>query len=145
MLAGSGIGRILEENIHTSGRTPPGRARYRPRMVKATHGGGSDSGRETPKVVSVVTLDGRAETALLALAASVACGLEAPLAAAILDCASEREVRVDGVDWLDQTTGSGVAARIAGQRVVLGNATFFTQLGLSLESLGEWPERLQRQ
>jgi P-type Cu+ transporter len=109
-------------------------------MVKTTHDGHDGSGRGTPKVVSVVTLDGRGEPALLALAARLARGLDAPLAAAILDSASERDVHATGVDGLDQATGAGVAARIAGRRVVLGDSTFFKELGLSFESLGDGPE-----
>lgn len=115
-------------------------------MVKTTHGGRDGLAEsQRPRVVSVVTLDGHDEPAFLALAASLARGLEAPLAAAILESARERQVRASEVDGLDQRAGAGVAAGVGGQRVVLGNSPFFEQLGLTLDRLGDWPERLRRQ
>jgi FtsP/CotA-like multicopper oxidase with cupredoxin domain len=115
-------------------------------MVKPMHGeGGKGSGRETPKVVSVVTLGGCDERPLLALAASLARGMDSPLAAAILDGAAERDVPVERVDRLEPSSGAGVSARIGGRWVVLGDSTFLGELGLSQEGLGDWPERLRRQ
>ena len=98
-----------------------------------------------PKVVSVVTLDGGDERSLLALAARLAGGLDAPLATAILESARECDVPVGDVDSLHETAGAGVAASVAGQAVVLGNAVLFGELGLSLDRLGGWPERMRRQ
>jgi Cu+-exporting ATPase len=37
----------------------------------------------------------------------------------------------------------GIGA-VAGHTVVLGNAAFFSDLGLSIDTLGDWPERLRQ-
>ena len=97
-----------------------------------------------PRIVSVVALDGRDETSLLRLAAGCACGLEAPLAAAIVDGARERDIAVIEVERMRQTTGTGVAASVGGHTVVIGNAALFTDLGLSLDTLDDWADRLRR-
>lgn len=98
----------------------------------------------TSRVVSVVALDGRDESALLALAASLARGLETPLAAAIVASAHEREIQIAEVDQFHDATCTGIAASVAGHAVVLGSSALFADLGLSVEGLGEWPERMRQ-
>ena len=95
-------------------------------------------------LVSVVALDGLDESAVLSLAAGVAGGLDAAIAAAILDSARERDIPVRAVDQLRDTTRKGVAGSVEGHAVVVGNAALFADLGLSLESFGDWPDRLRR-
>ena len=95
-------------------------------------------------LVSVVALDGLAESAVLALAAGVAGGLDAALAAAILDSARERDIQVRVADQLRDATRQGGAGWVDGHAVVVGNAALFADLGLSLESFGAWPDRLRR-
>src|SRR5688572_6454528 len=90
-------GRILQGKIQTTGRTRCSRGRYPQQMLK-------------PRLVSIVALDGRDDGALLALAAGAARGLEAPLGAAILESARERDVALPAVDLLHETTGAGVVA-----------------------------------
>lgn len=97
-----------------------------------------------PTLVSIVALDGRDDDGLLALAAGAACGLEAPLGAAIVESARERDVEMPAVDLVHETTGAGVVAAIDGKTVVVGNAALFKNLGLSLTRFGDWPERLQQ-
>jgi Cu+-exporting ATPase len=97
-----------------------------------------------PTLVSIVALDGRDESALLALAAGAARGLETPLGTAILESARERDVEVKTVDCVQRTAGGSVVATIDGKTVVVGDATQFANLGLSVERLGGWPERLQQ-
>ena len=101
-------------------------------------------GKVKPRLVSVVALDGHDESAMLAFAASLAPGLESPLATAILDSARERDIHIRQVDRFRETPGAGVAASVAGHTVVLGNPALFSDLGLSVQSLGEWPERLRQ-
>ena len=100
--------------------------------------------RVQPRLVSVVALDGRDESALLGLAASVAPGLESSLTTAILESARERDLPIPDVDRFCETTVAGVVALVDGHTVVLGNSALFSGLGLSVESCGEWPERLQQ-
>ena len=97
-----------------------------------------------PRLVSVVALDGRDESALLTLAASVAPGIESPVGAAILDAARELDVHHGDVEWFREPDGSGVVARVAGRPVTLGNVALLARLGIPLGSLGDWPERLRR-
>lgn len=97
-----------------------------------------------PSLVSIVAVDGRDDSALLALAASVASGLDTGIASAIVDSANEREIQIRPVDEFHRTTATGVAATVDGHTVVFGNAALFADLGLSVENLGDSPERLQR-
>jgi FtsP/CotA-like multicopper oxidase with cupredoxin domain len=101
-----------------------------------------DSRRAT--LVSVVALDGLDESSVLSLAAAVAGGLDAAIAAAILDSARERDIPVRAVDQLRDTTRKGAAGSVEGHAVVVGNAALFADLGLSLGSFGDWPDRLRR-
>ena len=97
-----------------------------------------------PTLVSIVALDGRDDDSLLALAAGAARGLDAPLGAAILDSARERDVEMPPVDEVQEAAGAGVVAAINGKTVVVGNAALFESLGLALTRFGNWPERLQQ-
>jgi FtsP/CotA-like multicopper oxidase with cupredoxin domain len=94
--------------------------------------------------VSVVALDGLDESAALAFGASLAAGLDAPLGAAILDSAREREIHVRAVDRFHDSPRNGVAGAVDGHSVVVGNATLFRDLGISLDSFGDWPDRLRQ-
>jgi FtsP/CotA-like multicopper oxidase with cupredoxin domain len=97
-----------------------------------------------PKVVTLVAFDGWDDAALLALAASVATGVDTPVATSIVDSARERQIQIRHVDHFEHTTGLGVAGAVSGRSVVLGNADLFSNLGLSVENLGDWPERLRQ-
>jgi Cu+-exporting ATPase len=96
-----------------------------------------------PTLVSIVALDGRGEGALLALAAGAARGLETPIGTAILESARERDVEIAAAERVHETAGTGVVASIDGRTVVVGDATLFSHLGLSVDRLGTWPERMQ--
>ena len=95
-------------------------------------------------LVSIVAVDGRDDGALLALAASAARGLDASLATAILESARECAVEIAAADRVQEAAGAGVVASVQGKTVVIGNVALFTSLGLSVERLGNWPERLRQ-
>ena len=97
-----------------------------------------------PTLVSIVALDGCDQDGLLALAAGAAGGLEAPLGAAILESARERDLEVAVVDRVHETATAGVVASIDGKTVAVGTAALFATLGLSLERFGDWPELLRQ-
>jgi FtsP/CotA-like multicopper oxidase with cupredoxin domain len=99
--------------------------------------------KDRPRLVSIVAVDGLDESALLALAASVAGALDPSLATAIIESACERQIPIGHVDPFHKATDAGVVASVAGQEVVLGNAALFAALGLSTQTLGEWPDRLR--
>lgn len=114
-------------------------------MLNGMRGAASPTADDgTARVVSIVALDGRDDAALLALAASLARGLETPAGAAIIESARERELEIRPVDGFYHSTAMGLAAAVAGHTVVLGNAALFTELGISIDTRGDWPERLHR-
>ena len=102
----------------------------------------SDIGR--PKLVSIVALDGRDDGSVLALAASLARAVDSRIASAIVESARERDIHIPDVDQLHDASPAGVSASVGGQTVVLGNSALFTALGLSIDRLGDWPERLRQ-
>ena len=97
-----------------------------------------------PRLVSIVAVDGRDDSALLALAASLARSLETPVAGAIVESARERDIEIHSVEQFQHATPMGVAGTVGGHTVVLGNSGLFRDLRLSVDNLGDWPERLQR-
>jgi Cu+-exporting ATPase len=99
---------------------------------------------EKPTVVSIVAVGGRGDTDLLSLAAGAARALEPPFGAAILASAHERDVQAAIADSVPMASESGVVASIGGHTVVVGNAALFSGLGLSLETLGDSPRRLEQ-
>ena len=81
--------------------------------------------RGAPRLVSVVSFDGREQDAVLRLAASLEAASEHPLARAVVDAARERGVSLLPVDSFQATRGSGVEARIAGQLVQVAKPAQF--------------------
>lgn len=74
-----------------------------------------------PKLISVVASEGFSEDEVVRLAASLEKGSEHPLAAAILQSASERGLKLDVVTEFDSITGQGVVGRIGTKKIALGN------------------------
>src|SRR5688572_3849627 len=95
------------------------------------------------ELVSAVALGGGDDSDLLVLAASVAAGMDAPVWAALSHAARERDLVTRRVNQFHTTT-TGVAASLAGHTVVLGEAQLLRDLGVPLEGLGGWPERLRQ-
>jgi FtsP/CotA-like multicopper oxidase with cupredoxin domain len=102
------------------------------------------TGDGKPKLVTIVALDGWDDSALLALAAGVATGLDTPIASAIVDSARERDVQIRTLDQVRHTTALEGTAVVAGHAVVLGSLASFSDLGLSIDNVGGWPERLRQ-
>jgi P-type Cu+ transporter len=88
-----------------------------------------------PKLVSLMTADDGDENSLLQLAASLERGSEHPLAAAIIDGASERGVDLTEVTDFASLTGKGVTGVVAGQAVALGNQALLDELGITGDDL----------
>src|SRR5688572_9431839 len=106
--------------------------------------GDTTTAEGNPRLVSIVAVDGRDHFTLLALAASLARSLDTPVAAAIVQSAREREIEIRPVEQFQHATATGIAGTVAGHAVVLGTATLFRDLRISVDSLRDWPERLQR-
>ncbi|WP_342241464.1 heavy metal translocating P-type ATPase [Inquilinus sp. OTU3971] len=96
-----------------------------------------------PRLVRIVPAPGQDEAELLRLAAGLERGSEHPLAAAILAGAAERKLEVPAAEDFRSLTGKGVAARIEGREVALGNAALLDELGVAAGSLAEQAEALR--
>ena len=84
-----------------------------------------------PRLVSVTATAGvQDERELLGLAASLEQASEHPLAAAIVAGARERQAPVYGVTEFRSETGKGVAGRVDGREVFLGNAALMRDRGI---------------
>jgi Cu+-exporting ATPase len=96
-----------------------------------------------PKVTQVVTLAGIDEPTLLRLAASVEKGSEHPLAGAIVAGASARGAGTGEVVEFVSHTGKGVAGRVYGRTVLLGNGKLLEQFQITPGDLAGQAEALR--
>jgi Cd2+/Zn2+-exporting ATPase len=83
--------------------------------------------RGTPEVVDVISLNGVAPRAILALAAAVEQRSEHPIAHAIVQHAVSSGVRVDPGSNVQALAGRGAEGLVGGARVVLGNHRLFEE------------------
>ncbi len=97
-----------------------------------------------PKVVAVAAGRGFDEAEVLWLAASAERASEHPLARAVVAGAAERGIALADVAEFDAPTGKGVSGTVAGRKIVLGNAKFLDEAGISTAALEDSAER-QRQ
>jgi P-type Cu+ transporter len=97
-----------------------------------------------PTVVAIVTASGFVENEVLRLAASVERASEHPLAAAIVAAARARNIPLARVMGFDAAIGKGVVGVADRTRVVLGNAAYLAELGLSTTALEADADRLRR-
>ena len=97
-----------------------------------------------PKVVAVVPTQGFDENEVLRLSASVERASEHPLARAIVDAALERSIAITEATDFDSPTGRGVVGIVTGRRIVVGNARFLDEIGVSVTALETEAERLRQ-
>ena len=97
-----------------------------------------------PRLLRVVAAPGRAEDDLLRLAAGLERGSEHPLAAAILAGAADRGLSLPAVAGFRSITGKGVAGRVDGREVALGNAALLEELGITAGPFQDEAEGLRR-
>ncbi len=96
-----------------------------------------------PRFDRAVASPGYAEDEVLRLAASLDQGSEHPLAAAIVNAARERKLRLDKPDGFESSTGIGVRGTVGGKALALGNTALMTQLGVAVELLTAQAEALR--
>ena len=89
----------------------------------------------TPRLVAISTVAGTQDNDALALAAALERSSEHPLAAAIIDAATERGLTIPEARDFTSVTGGGVRGTIAGKAVTLGNARFVAAAGIDLGML----------
>jgi len=97
-----------------------------------------------PKVVAVAPAEGMNETEVLRLAASVERASEHPLARAIVDAAADRKIVLAEVKDFDAPTGKGAKGTVDSRKIVLGNARFLSETGISVAPLEAEAERLRQ-
>ncbi|MCJ8203440.1 heavy metal translocating P-type ATPase [Pseudomonas sp. RGM2987] len=90
----------------------------------------------TPRIAHLHALDGD-EDALLQKAGALQRGSEHPLAKAVQEACAERGLDVPDISDSQSLTGRGIAGRLDGQRLALGNRRLLDELGLSPGSLDE--------
>src|SRR5207253_1180714 len=98
-----------------------------------------------PKVVVLKAAEGTTEADLLKFAASVERSSEHPLARAIVDAAAERKIELAPVRGFDSPSGKGAIGMVERRRVVLGNANFLRELGITTDALEAWAEQQRRE
>jgi len=94
-----------------------------------------------PKVVTLLPAEGFNDDELLRLAASLERASEHPLAAAIVDAASERGLDLLDASEFDSLTGKGVRGTVDGRAVALGNRRLLESLGIDPGPLAESAEK----
>ncbi len=99
-----------------------------------------------PRVTQIITLAPHEESELLALAAAVEQPSEHPLGRAIVGAAHDRSLAIQPADDFQSFPGGGVTGRVAGKRVVVGNAALLAEQGArNIPSLDALAEPLRRQ
>jgi Cu+-exporting ATPase len=85
-----------------------------------------------PRVTRVIATGGASEPDLLRLAGSLERASEHPLAAAIVNAAVERGLKLESVSDFQSITGKGVVGQVAGREVAVGNAAFFAERAIAV-------------
>jgi Cu+-exporting ATPase len=96
-----------------------------------------------PRLVSVVPTSGLDETTLLRLAASLERASEHPLAAAIVDGATQRGVALTQVAQFSSATGLGVRGHVDSHDVALGSGALMDASNIDVGSLAQRAEDLR--
>jgi P-type Cu+ transporter len=98
-----------------------------------------------PKVVAFIAAKTRDANQVLRIAASLEQQSEHPLAKAIVAEAAARGLALTKPSEFDSPVGKGVIGRVEDQRVVIGNARFLEEYGVSAEPLAARAEELRRE
>jgi Cu+-exporting ATPase len=88
-----------------------------------------------PRLAAVEALPGHAEDEVLRLSASLERASEHPLARAFIEGAAEKELALGEVRGFLAHVGQGVAGKVGGVDVALGNARLLAQLGIDIAAL----------
>jgi Cu+-exporting ATPase len=88
-----------------------------------------------PKLVAVEPSEGWSPNDLLRFAAGIERGSEHPLAAAIVQGATDRGVSLTNAESFESVTGKGVIGVVEGHNVALGNVKLMEQIGVDVAAL----------
>jgi Cu+-exporting ATPase len=98
-----------------------------------------------PKLVTVSTETEMSEIEFLSLVASLEKASEHPLAAAIVEGATERGARLGDAEEFQSVTGKGVSGTVAGHGILIGNRAMMEEAFAIDDSWVEKAEGLRRQ
>ncbi len=96
-----------------------------------------------PRVVEVAPAAGFRDADVVRAAASLERASEHPLARAIADAATERELVLREVGGFESRTGLGVVGTLEGKRVAVGNRKLLEDFGIATDALAEVSERMR--
>ncbi|GAA0202822.1 Cu+-exporting ATPase [Brevundimonas nasdae] len=96
-----------------------------------------------PAVVRIVAADGFEQAELLRLAAGLERASEHPLALAIVNAATEREITIPAVGDFDSPTGKGALGVVEGRRIMAGSAAFLAEVGIDASALADQADQLR--
>jgi len=97
-----------------------------------------------PQLAALIAAPGQSDDEILRLAASLERGSEHPLAAAIVDGAEKRGIKLADASDFRSITGKGVTGSVDGKRVALGNRRLLEELGIAAAEFSARSEELRR-
>ena len=98
-----------------------------------------------PRVTAIRPIMGTSESDLLRLSASIERASEHPLATAIVRSALERGFELGEVTEFNSPVGKGVAGRVDGRSLVIGNRRFLNEISIDSSALEHEAERLREE
>ena len=98
-----------------------------------------------PKLMAVIPAEGRNENDILRTAASLERGSEHPLAAAIVEGAEKRGIKLAEVRDYRSLTGKGVAGAVDGKPAALGNRRLLDELNVKTGPVSPKAEQLRNE
>nr|WP_104668379.1 copper-translocating P-type ATPase [Ensifer adhaerens] len=96
-----------------------------------------------PKVTSIATTGGVSEDELLRMAATLERASEHPLAAAIVESATERGLTLGNAEDFDSPVGKGVTGSVEGRKLIIGSHRIMDESGVDVSALIREAEALR--
>ncbi|RDL48044.1 Silver exporting P-type ATPase [Ensifer sp. M14] len=96
-----------------------------------------------PKVTTIATTEGMIESDLLRIAATLERASEHPLAAAIVDAATERRLPLGTAEDFDSPVGKGVTGSVDGRKIIIGSHRIMAEENVDVSSLTDKAEALR--
>ncbi len=98
-----------------------------------------------PKVTAILPMQGLSETELLQAAATLERSSEHPLALAIVNAATERNLQVGDARDFDSPVGKGVTGMVDGRKLILGSHRIMEESGVDVSAMTIKAEELRNE
>ncbi|CDZ47555.1 copper-transporting P-type ATPase [Neorhizobium galegae] len=98
-----------------------------------------------PKVTAILPMEGLSETELLQAAATLERSSEHPLALAIVNAATERNLQVGDARDFDSPVGKGVTGLVDGRKLILGSHRIMEESGIDVSAMTVKAEELRNE